>query len=165
MHGANKRDLNAATGTPTGTTESQARHKASYSGRVKSIRASERRIWQQITGIYAECRTDYDKNATTAKDLFAMIQNRFHHAITGQTATEIVYMNTDYPQEHMGLSTWKNAPDGQIPKSDVSIARKLSARKGHTSAGTSRERLLRLHRGPFRGRKHIHNVSILGQHK
>ena len=90
--------------------------------RVRSIRASERRIWQQITDIYAECSTDYDKNATTTRDFYAMIQNRFHYAITGQTATEIVYTKADHTKEHMGLTTWKNAPDGRILKSDVSIA-------------------------------------------
>ena len=91
--------------------------------RVRSIRASERRIWQQITDIYAECSTDYDKNAPTTRDFYAMIQNRFHYAITGQTAAEIVYTKADHTKEHMGLTTWKNAPDGRILKSDVSIAK------------------------------------------
>ena len=91
--------------------------------RVRSIRASERRIWQQITDIYAECSTDYDKNAPTTKDFYAMIQNRFHYAIIGQTAAEIVYKNADHTKEHMGLQTWKNAPDGRILKSDVSVAK------------------------------------------
>lgn len=91
--------------------------------RVRSIRASERRIWQQITDIYAECSTDYDRNAPTTKDFYAMIQNRFHYAITGHTAAEIVYKNADHTKEHMGLTTWKNAPDGRILKSDVSIAK------------------------------------------
>ena len=91
--------------------------------RVRSIRASERRIWQQITDIYAECSTDYDKNAPTTKDFYAMIQNRFHYAITGQTAAEIVYKNADHTKEHMGLTTWKNAPNGRILKSDVSVAK------------------------------------------
>ena len=91
--------------------------------RVRSIRASERRIWQQITDIYAECSTDYDKNAPTTRDFYAMIQNRFHYAITGQTAAEIVYAKADHTKEHMGLTTWKNAPDGRILKSDVSIAK------------------------------------------
>ena len=90
--------------------------------RVRSIRASERRIWQQITDIYAECSTDYDKNAPTTRDFYAMIQNRFHYAITGQTAAEIVYTKADHTKEHMGLTTWKNAPDGRILKSDVNIA-------------------------------------------
>ena len=91
--------------------------------RVRSIRASERRIWQQITDIYAECSTDYDRNSPTTRDFYAMIQNRFHYAITGQTAAEIVYSNADHTKANMGLATWKNAPDGRILKSDVSIAK------------------------------------------
>ena len=91
--------------------------------RVRSIRASERRIWQQITDIYAECSIDYDKSSPTTQDFYAMIQNRFHYAITGQTAAEIIYTKADHTQEHMGLTTWKNAPDGRILKSDVSIAK------------------------------------------
>ena len=91
--------------------------------RVRSIRASERRIWQQITDIYAECSTDYDKNSPTTKDFYAMIQNRFHYAITGQTAAEIIYSKADHTKDHMGLTTWKNAPDGRVLKSDVSIAK------------------------------------------
>ena len=76
--------------------------------RVRSIRASERRIWQQITDIYAECSIDYDKNSPTTHDFYAIIQNRFHYAITGQTAAEIVYSKADHTKEHMGLTTWKN---------------------------------------------------------
>ena len=91
--------------------------------RVRSIRASERRIWQQITDIYAECSTDYDKNSPTTKDFYAMIQNRFHFAITGQTAAEIIYSKADHTKGHMGLTTWKNAPDGRVLKSDESIAK------------------------------------------
>mgnify|MGYP000338373665 CR=1 FL=1 len=91
--------------------------------RVRSIRASERRIWQQITDIYAECSTDYDKNSPTTKDFYAMIQNRFHYAITGQTAAEIIYSKADHTKDHMGLTTWKNAPGGRVLKSDVSIAK------------------------------------------
>ena len=91
--------------------------------RVRSIRASERRIWQQITDIYAECSIDYDRNSQTTRDFYAMIQNRFHYAITGQTAAEIVYTKADHTKEHMGLTTWKNAPDGRVLKSDVSIAK------------------------------------------
>ena len=91
--------------------------------RVRSIRASERRIWQQITDIYAECSTDYDKNSPTTHDFYAMIQNRFHYAITGQTAAEIIYTKADHTKDHMGLTTWKNAPNGRILKSDVSIAK------------------------------------------
>ena len=91
--------------------------------RVRSIRTSERRIWQQITDIYAECSTDYDKNSPTTHDFYAMIQNRFHYAITGQTAAEIIYTKADHTKEHMGLTTWKNVPDGRILKSDVCIAK------------------------------------------
>ena len=91
--------------------------------RVRSIRASERRIWQQITDIYAECSIDYDRNSKTTRDFYAMVQNRFHYAITGQTAAEIVYTKADHTKENMGLTTWKNAPDGRILKSDVSIAK------------------------------------------
>lgn len=91
--------------------------------RVRSIRASERRIWQQITDIYAECSTDYDKNSPTTHDFYAMIQNRFHYAITGQTAAEIIYSKADHTKDHMGLTTWKNAPDGRVLKSEVSIAK------------------------------------------
>ena len=91
--------------------------------RVRSIRASERRIWQQITDIYAECSTDYDKNSPTTHDFYAMIQNRFHYAITGQTAAEIIYSKADHTKDHMGLTTWKNAPDGRVLKSDVNIAK------------------------------------------
>ena len=91
--------------------------------RVRSIRASERRIWQQITDIYAECSVDYDRSSPTTKEFYAMVQNRFHYAITGQTAAEIVYTKADHTKENMGLATWKNAPDGRILKSDVSIAK------------------------------------------
>ena len=91
--------------------------------RVRSIRASERRIWQQITDIYAECCIDYDRNAKTTRDFYAMVQNRFHYAITGQTAAEIIYTKADHTKEHMGLTTWKNSPDGRVLKSDVIIAK------------------------------------------
>ena len=91
--------------------------------RVRSIRASERRIWQQITDIYAECSLDYDPNAPTTRDFYAMVQNKFHYAITGQTAAEIVYSRADRDKDNMGLTTWKNAPDGRILKSDVRVAK------------------------------------------
>lgn len=91
--------------------------------RVRSIRASERRLWQQITDIYAECSTDYDKSSPTTRDFYAMIQNRFHYAITGMTAAEIIYTRADHTKDHMGLTTWKHAPDGRVLKSDVSIAK------------------------------------------
>lgn len=101
--------------------------------RVRSIRASERRIWQQITDIYAECSIDYDRNSQTTRDFYAMIQNRFHYAITGQTAAEIVYTKADHTKENMGLTTWKNAPDGRILKSDVSIAKTIFRKKKSAS--------------------------------
>ena len=91
--------------------------------RVRSIRASERRIWQQITDIFAECSIDYDKNAQVTQDFYAMVQNKFHYAITGQTAAEIVYSRADSNQENMGLTTWKHAPEGRILKSDVMVAK------------------------------------------
>ena len=91
--------------------------------RVRSIRASERRIWQQITDIFAECSIDYDKNSDITKRFYAMVQNKFHFAITGQTAAEIVYTKSDHNKEHMGLTTWKNAPAGRILKSDVTVAK------------------------------------------
>lgn len=91
--------------------------------RVRSIRASERRIWQQITDIFAECSIDYDKNSQITSEFYAMVQNKFHFAITGQTAAEIIYTKADSSKEHMGLTTWKNSPDGRILKSDVSVAK------------------------------------------
>ena len=91
--------------------------------RVRSIRASERRIWQQITDIYAECSIDYDRRAQTTRDFYAMIQNCFHYALTGHTAAESIYTNADHTKENMGLTTWKNAPEGRILKSDVGIAK------------------------------------------
>jgi len=91
--------------------------------RVRSIRASERRIWQQITDIYAECSYDYDRNSPTTREFYQMIQNRFHYAITGQTAPEIIYARADHSKEHMGLQTWKNAPDGRVLLSDTKVAK------------------------------------------
>ena len=91
--------------------------------RVRSIRASERRIWQQITDIFAECSIDYTEDSETAYHFYATIQNKFHYAITNHTAAEIVYKSADHSKEHMGLTTWKNAPDGRILKSDVYIAK------------------------------------------
>lgn len=91
--------------------------------RVRSIRASERRIWQQITDIYAECSIDYDRSSQTTRDFYAMIQNKFHYAITGKTAAEIIYDTADHTKPHMGLTTWKNSPDGRILKSDVMVAK------------------------------------------
>ena len=91
--------------------------------RVRSIRASERRIWQQITDIFAECSIDYDKDSSVTRDFYAMVQNKFHYAITGQTAAEIIVSRADHTKEHMGLETWKHAPDGLILKSDVIVAK------------------------------------------
>lgn len=91
--------------------------------RVRSIRASERRIWQQITDIFSECSIDYEKDSPVTKDFYTTIQNKFHYAITGHTAAEIIYGSADSQKEHMGLTTWKNAPDGRIRKSDVTIAK------------------------------------------
>ena len=91
--------------------------------RVRSIRASERRIWQQVTDIFAECSIDYDKNSPTSHHFFALMQNKFHYAITGHTAAEIVYHSADHAKEHMGLTAWKNSPDGRVLKSDVDIAK------------------------------------------
>jgi len=91
--------------------------------KVRSIRASERRIWQQITDIYAECSFDYDCNSPTTREFYQMVQNRFHYAITGQTAPEIIYTRADHTKEHMGLQTWKNAPAGRVLLSDTKIAK------------------------------------------
>lgn len=91
--------------------------------RVRSIRASERRIWQQITDIFAECSIDYDKNSEITHDFYAMIQNKFHYAITGQTAAEIIDTHADRTKPNMGLTTWKNSPDGRILKSDATVAK------------------------------------------
>ena len=91
--------------------------------RIRSIRASERRIWQQITDIFAECSIDYDPKAETTRQFYALVQNKFHYAIAGQTAAEIIYSRADHTQEHMGLTTWKTAPGGRILKSDVTVAK------------------------------------------
>ena len=91
--------------------------------RVRSIRASERRIWQQITDIFAECSIDYNRNSGVTRNFYAMVQNKFHYAIAGQTAAEIVYTKADRNSENMGLTTWKNSPDGRILKSDVTVAK------------------------------------------
>ena len=91
--------------------------------RVRSIRAIERRIWQQITDIFAECSIDYDKDSQTTHDFYAMVQKMFHYAITGHTAAEIVHEKANHTKENMGLITWKNSPDGRVLKSDVSVAK------------------------------------------
>lgn len=97
--------------------------------RVRSIRASERRIWQQITDIFAECSIDYNKNSNIVNEFYSMVQNKFHFAITNKTAAEIVYSSVDKEKENMGLTTWKNSPDGRILKSDVSIAKNYLSEK------------------------------------
>ena len=91
--------------------------------RVRSIRASERRIYQQITDIFTECSIDYDKNSTTTKLFFATVQNKFHFAISGHTAAEIIFKNADSTKGTMGLTTWKNAPEGRVLKQDVIVAK------------------------------------------
>ena len=97
--------------------------------RVRSIRASERRIWQQITDIFAECSIDYNKDSEITFQFFSTVQNKFHYAITGKTAAEIIYQSADHTKEHMGLTTWKNAPDGRILKSDTPIAKNYLSEK------------------------------------
>lgn len=91
--------------------------------RVRSIRASERRIYQKITDIFAECSIDYDKHSETTKHFYATVQNKFHYAISGSTAAEIIYRKADISQPYMGLQTWKNSPNGRILKSDTVIAK------------------------------------------
>ena len=97
--------------------------------RVRSIRASERRIYQQITDIFAECTTDYDRNSPVTKKFYTTVQNKFHYAITGQTAAEIIYEKADHTKENMGLTTWKNSPSGRILKSDTDIAKNYLSEK------------------------------------
>lgn len=91
--------------------------------RIRSIRTSERRIWQQVTDIFAECSIDYDKNSEITQKFYATVQNKFHFAITGNTAAEIIYEKADSKKENMGLTTWKHSPNGRILKSDVMVAK------------------------------------------
>lgn len=91
--------------------------------RIKLIRTSERMFYQKITDIFAECSIDYDKDSDMAITFYKTIQNKFHFAITGQTAAEIVYNRVDAKKDNMGLTTWENSPDGKILKSDVIIAK------------------------------------------
>jgi len=91
--------------------------------RVRSIRTSERRIYQQITDIFSECSIDYDKNSQTTKNFYATVQNKFHFAISGQTSAEIIYKKADQTKPFMGLQTWKNSPNGRVLKSDTIIAK------------------------------------------
>lgn len=95
--------------------------------RVRSIRASERRIYQQITDIFAECSVDYDPQSDVTQTFYAMVQNKFHYAITGQTAAEIIHSKVDHSAPHAGLLTWKNAPHGRILASDVTVAKNYLA--------------------------------------
>ncbi len=97
--------------------------------RVRSIRASERYVWQKITDVFAECSIDYDKNSPVTRDFYAMVQNKFHYAITGKTAPEIIFDNADHNSQNMGLQTWKNAPDGAIRKADVLVAKNYLTEK------------------------------------
>ncbi len=97
--------------------------------RIRSIRTSERRIWQQVTDIFAECSIDYDKNSEITQKFYAMIQNKFHYAITGNTVAEIVYNNANHTKENMGLTTWKHSPNGRILKSDAMIAKNYLTEK------------------------------------
>ncbi len=97
--------------------------------RVRSIRTSERRIWQQITDIFAECSIDYNKNSKTTKEFYATVQNKFHYAITGQTAAEIISSSADHNKENMGLTTWKYSPDGRILLQDIVVAKNYLTEK------------------------------------
>ena len=97
--------------------------------RVRSIRSSERRIYQQVTDIFAECSIDYDRNSEITKHFYATVQNKFHFAITGKTAAEIVFKTVDSSKESMGLTTWKNAPDGRVLRSDVTTAKNYLSEK------------------------------------
>ena len=91
--------------------------------RVRSIRASERRIYQQVTDIFAACAIDYDAQSPITREFFGTIQNKFHYAITGQTAAEIIHSHADATKDHMGLTTWKSGPEGRIYKKDVIVAK------------------------------------------
>ena len=91
--------------------------------RIREIRTSERRYYQKITDIYSECSADYDKNSETTAQFFKTVQNMMHYAVTKQTAAEIIYDRADAERPHMGLTTWKNAPDGRVIKSDVTVAK------------------------------------------
>ena len=99
--------------------------------RVRSIRTSERRIWLQITDIFAEISVDYDKDSPLTREFYAMVQNKFHYAITGSTAAELIYTRVDNQKTNMGLTTWKNAPDGRIIKSDVEVAKNYLDEKSY----------------------------------
>lgn len=95
--------------------------------RVRSIRASERRIYQQITDIFAECSIDYDPKSDVTREFYATVQNKFHYAITGKTAAEVIHSKANKDEPNMGLLTWKNAPDGRILASDIKVAKNYLA--------------------------------------
>ena len=97
--------------------------------RVQAIRTSERRIWQQITDIFAECSIDYDKDSEITRDFYGMVQNKFHYAICGKTAAEIIHGRVDRTKPNLGLKTWKRAPEGRILKSDVLVAKNYLTEK------------------------------------
>ena len=101
--------------------------------RVRSIRASERRIYQQVTDIFAECCIDYDKNSDTTKNFYATVQNKFHYAITGKTAPEIIFIKANTRAENMGLTTWKNSPNGRILKQDVIVGKNYWGKRNKTT--------------------------------
>ena len=91
--------------------------------RIREIRASERRAYQKITDVFEQCSYDYDKNSETTKAFYAFVQNKLHFAITGKTAAELIYERADSEKPSMGLTTWKDAPDGKILKRDIGIAK------------------------------------------
>ena len=97
--------------------------------RVRSIRSSERRIWLQLTDIFSELSVDYEKNSPLTRKFFSLIQNKFHYAITGNTAAELIYHGADHTKENMGLTSWKHAPDGRISKGDVNVAKNYLSEK------------------------------------
>lgn len=97
--------------------------------KIRDIRSSERRLYQQITDIYAECSIDYQYESETTKQFFATVQNKLHWAIVGQTAAEIIVTRADHQQEKMGLTSWKNSPNGKVRKSDVAIAKNYLSEK------------------------------------
>ncbi len=97
--------------------------------KIRDIRSSERRLYQQITDIYAECSIDYEYESEITKEFFATVQNKLHWAITGKTAAEIIVSGADHKKDKMGLTSWKNSPDGKIRKSDVSIAKNYLSEK------------------------------------
>lgn len=97
--------------------------------RIREIRISERRYYQKITDIYSECSSDYNKDSEETRSFFKMVQNMMHYAVTKQTAAEIIYDRADAERPHMGLTTWKNAPNGRVIKSDVTIAKNYLSEK------------------------------------